>query len=1128
MRLRTLYRRSLVHYWRAHVAVALGVVAGTATLTGALLVGDSMRGSLREAALERLGRIDFALVAPRFFREGLAGEIANPPTRVCPVILTRGGTTHAKSRVAVQHVNVIGGNEPFWHLSDVRSESRTMSPAGRVILNETLARELRASPGDDVLLRLGKPSAVSTETLLGRRDDTTLTLRLAVRSVIPATNLGAFSLAPGQALARNAYVPLAILQRAFRQANRVNALLVDAPGEDAGALSAVLKQHLKLDDLGLRLRVDEQHNYIALESQAYLLEPAIEEVARATAQAINLQTTAVLAYLANTIAVEARPAAVVPYSIVAAVDPPTEVLRFLTEGDDTAAALAPGEILLNEWAARDLAARRGDRIRLTYYVAGPLGHLPIEDAAFRLRGVVRLEGAAADPGFTPEYPGVTDSDSLADWDPPFPIDLRQIRDKDEAYWDEYRTTPKAFVSLADGQRLWATEADRLGRLTSLRLHPGPGEALETTRAAFERAFLDRVDPAQVGLSFDAVRERALAASRGTTDFGALFIGFSFFLIASAALLVALLFRLGVERRSGEVGLLLALGFTPGRVARLPLAEGVVLAAIGAVIGLAAARGYAWLMLTGLRSWWADAVNTPFLRLHDSPMSYAVGLAASLVVAFLSIAWSLHGLARRPARALLAGAIQSGRLTARGRRRTAAAVITLSAFGLAGVLSTLGLLTSATSQAVAFFCSGAALLIACLAGVAYWLNAEAHAVVRGAGITTLWRLGVRNARRRRGRSLLTAGLIACATFVIAALQAMRLQAPTQVLAKESGTGGFTLFAESAVPLPSDLNTASGRAALNLTAVEDELAGVNFFSFRLRDGDETSCLNLYRPTRPRLLGASDAMIERGGFAFSDTLAESEGEAQDPWTLLYRDFPDGAVPVIADEAAVLWQLHLALGDDLVVTDERGRDVRLRIVALLKGSFLQGELIIAENHFTRLFPSIAGHAFFLIDARPEEAQRVDEALEAGLTDFSFAVTSTQQRLAELLVVQNTYLSTFQTLGGLGLLLGTIGLAAVLLRNVWERRSELALMQALGFSRAALGWLVLSESAVLVAVGLAAGLLSAGLVVTPHVISRGTTVPWSSLLLMFVAVFATGMLAGIAALVPALRARLLPSLRSE
>lgn len=1128
VRLGTLYQRSLTHHWRAHLAVVLGVIAGTAALTGALLVGDSMRGSLRQAALGRLGRVDYALLTPRFFREAIADEIATTadprhgPARVCPAIIARGGATHVQSRASAQRVNLIGADERFWQLGEPHAADQAMPRTGRVvILNEPLAEELRARPGDEILLRIGKPSAISTDMLLGRRDDTTLTLRLTVHGVIPAASLGAFSLSPRQALPKNAYVPLATLQRALQRPARANALLIEARRDNAQpadvaveALGVLLKQHLRLEDLGLRLRVDPERRYLALESEAFLLEPAVEHAARAAAAANGTPITGVLAYLANTIAVDARPDAAIPYSVVAALE---------------GGAPAPGQIVINEWAARDLQAAPGEHLRLSYYVVGPHGQLRTEEATFRLQRITELRGTAAGAGFTPEYPGVTDTESLADWDPPFPIDLRRIRDQDEAYWDRYRTTPKAFVSLADGQRLWATQPERLGRLTSLRLRPPPADDLETTQAGFERAFLTRIDPARVGLSFEPLRARALAASRGSTDFGALFLGFSFFLIVSAAMLVALLFRLGVERRSREVGLLLALGFPPRCIARLLLAEGLLLAGIGAAVGLAAARGYAWLMLVGLRTWWAEAVNTPFLHLHDSATSYAIGYLVSLLVACVSIAWSLRGITRLPARALLAGAIQSGRPTARGRHAPVAAIIALGSIGAAALLSTLTLLTDAVSQSVAFFCGGTALLIASLSGLRFWLEVEPRTAVHTAGLTAMLRLGVRNARRRVGRSMLTAGLIASATFVIAALQAMRLEVPAPTSAKQSGTGGFALFAESTVPLPFDLNTPAGRAALNLTpAAQEALADARFIPFRLRDGDETSCLNLYRPTEPRLLGATEAMIERGGFVFSATLAESEPERENPWTLLGRELPDGTIPVIADEAAVLWQLHSTLGGELVITDERGRDRRLQVVALLKGSFLQGELIIGEEHFTRLFPSLAGNAFHLIETPPQRAREIEETLERELAEFGLAAGSTRRRLAELLVVQNTYLSTFQTLGGLGLLLGTLGLAAVLLRNVWERRSELALLSTLGFSRLGLGWLVLSENAVLVAAGLLAGLLSAGLVIAPHAAARQAALPWPSLLLMFVAVFATGMLAGLVALIPALRARLLPTLRSE
>jgi hypothetical protein len=62
--------RSLTFYARSHAAVALGAAIGSAALIGALVVGDSVRGSLREFALARLGATHLALASnDRFFRE---------------------------------------------------------------------------------------------------------------------------------------------------------------------------------------------------------------------------------------------------------------------------------------------------------------------------------------------------------------------------------------------------------------------------------------------------------------------------------------------------------------------------------------------------------------------------------------------------------------------------------------------------------------------------------------------------------------------------------------------------------------------------------------------------------------------------------------------------------------------------------------------------------------------------------------------------------------------------------------------------------------------------------------------------------------------------------------------------
>ncbi|MCX7826774.1 MAG: ABC transporter permease, partial [Verrucomicrobiae bacterium] len=242
--------------------------------------------------------------------------------------------------------------------------------------------------------------------------------------------------------------------------------------------------------------------------------------------------------------------------------------------------------------------------------------------------------------------------------------------------------------------------------------------------------------------------------------------------------------------------------------------------------------------------------------------------------------------------------------------------------------------------------------------------------------------------------------------------------------------------------------------------------------MRPGDDTSCLNLYAPEKPRILGATDTMIERGGFRFAATLATTPAEKENPWLLLRRDFGPGVVPALGDANSVRWILHSGLGQDFPITNERGETVRLRFVALLSGSVFQSELIVSEAHFLRLFPSQSGYSFFLIETPPGRERPMARALEESLSDHGMDATPTADRLASFAVVENTYLATFQTLGGLGLVLGTLGLGAILLRNVLERRGELALLRALGFRQRALAALVLAENGFLLALGLILSLI--------------------------------------------------------
>jgi ABC-type antimicrobial peptide transport system permease subunit len=190
---------------------------------------------------------------------------------------------------------------------------------------------------------------------------------------------------------------------------------------------------------------------------------------------------------------------------------------------------------------------------------------------------------------------------------------------------------------------------------------------------------------------------------------------------------------------------------------------------------------------------------------------------------------------------------------------------------------------------------------------------------------------------------------------------------------------------------------------------------------------------------------------------------------------------------------------------------------------------MLMSQDHFRALFPEQEGSQLMLVETEPAQALDVASEIENALTDFGADAASTAARLAEFHRVENTYLSTFQTLGGLGLLLGTVGLATVVLRNVLERRRELALLGAVGYRRRHFLLMVAAENTLLLSGGLVAGALCAGLAIAPAIAERGGRIPLTSggALLLF-AVFVTGLLSSVVATRAATRGPLLESLRSE
>lgn len=1171
---RTLAWSSVKHYWRTSLAVIFAVAVATAVLVGALVVGSSMRGSLRAMTLERLGKVDEVLLSRGFFSESLAEQLqksaseSQVPRQVEPLILFPAASlerSEGNSPRRAQRISALGIRDSFWSLSSEPLSVPSLQ-SDEIVLNRAVADELGvtdqevAAKSALVTLRIPKPSLLPGDSSLGKKRDLVESLvRLRVVAIVDNRGLGRFALEPSQSLARNAYLSLETLQDALADSalrhkpntQQVNALLLAGQGsgnslpEPLSLKSLAKGWQPDLADLGLKLKRVTQadpigsapvFDYLSLTTEQLVFE---DSLATQVEQLVP-QATRVLTYLVNeTTKADAAAGKGIPYSMFSALPIGAE---FPLQSVDGQLLQTPSdeELILNEWAATDLKAQPGDLIRLKYFEPESTHGQQVElTKELRLKAIAKLTRparpfqakrtgppvpaefsqrptAANDPDLTPEVPGLTDSDSIENWDLPFET-TGKIRRADDEYWDEYRTTPKGFVSPALAEKIWGS---RFGKVTGFRIPIAAGE--ETVREGLRDAWQAR--PELFGWNLLPVKRLGLQAASGSTPFDGLFLGLSLFVIASALILTSLLFRLGLDQRAQQLGLLAAIGFPGGATIRLWCVEVLLLGSCGAVLGALAGIAYARLIIWALTTLWVGAISRPFLQLYVDWPIVVGGALLGLFVSLLTIVWSIWKAQRVPARELLSGRAEANTdsATSRSRWQIALAIGLLAgACGLSFLATRLG----GDSQAGAFMGAGFLVLVALLLGLRVWLRTPPQRDrVSGMGPRTLAWL---NTRRNPRRTLLTVGLIAVATFLIVAISSFRLRP------KEDATGGMNWIAESAQPIFADLSTTAG---------QDEILGErldankwrSFYSLRVKPGQDASCNNLYQATQPKVLGVPAAWIERFDksgitpMAWAGSLAATAEQKSNPWRLL-----DGAgerksnepIPCVIDKNTAMYSLKIySVGQTYRVQYDSGENLTFKVVGFLDNSLLQGSLIISEGDFVRAFPYLSGYRMFLIDGEESAVRTVADSL----ADEGFDPRTSLSLLDQLMAVQNTYLSAFQALGGLGLLLGTLGLAAVQLRSIFERRRELALMQALGYRLPTLAGQLFWEQAWVLLAGLAIGLAAAAAATVPHLLVGMATVPWGWLLGMFALIAAVGLLSGLLAARSIMRLPLVGSLRGE
>ncbi len=1039
----TLIMRSIRYHWRLHLGLLAGTFIVCAALSGALVVGDSVRQTLYGIAEARLGNVGYALDwGNRYFESALADAMEEAPatkdgSQVVAALGLRGVVERPPDYIgAARRINrawVYGVDVGFWSLAPDPASISLPGPQ-EALINEAMARTLSVEAGDDIVLRMPRPSIMPLDAPLARGGDSdTAVARARVLAVLTDLQWGRFSLSTDQTSPYNLFVDREWLGDVLELGGKANLLLADKT-IGAERLAERLKNAWQLETIGLGLH-EHPSGIVQLTSERIFIEEAF---VRAAAHLGNARPT--LSYLVNSISAGDRDT---PYSFVVAGAAPKDTPE--------------GAVCINQWLADALDVVPGDPVEISWSEPLPSGDYAERRAEARVHRVIPMEDLPLERDLAPRFPGLSDVDSCRDWDIGLPLDDDKLLDKEnEAYWKDYGQTPKLLTSFETGSAWWGS---RFGAVTAIRFD------MDATNAdALSQRLRDVLAPEEIGLVFLSVREQALQAVEQALDFGMLFVGMSIFLIAAALILLALLHVHGLQTRVREMGILLAIGWRRRRVATLLALESLPSLVAGMLLGAPGGVVYARLMLYGLVRFWPDAVAGTPLRYHASAAAMVQGALITVFCVLVVIVICVARVSRKHARELLEREFTSTMQPVGKRGFLYPLMIAAGIFGL--LLSLYhALWASPDNPVVWFFLSGICALFTALA--AYGLFLRALARQPAPSYPRLRRIMASQLARRGSRSLGVAAVTGCGVFMVLSVSAMQAAMTFEPEVPYSGAGGFSVFATTMAPVGAN---EEGMLGFSRDAI---------VPLRLWDGDDAGCLNLNRAQRPRLYGINpEAMISREAFAYP-------GEVEALWSLLDMPLEDGVVPaLVGDTDTALWGLqaktHPAHGTEFEYRDDAGGTFHVRTVGRLpmRLSLFQGALLISEDHFTRRFPHEGGYRAFLVNAPDAEGAAAQLNRDHGRLGME-AVTSLE-RLRAFHAVERAYLAMFLALGGLGLMLGAGGAAVVALRTLGERRAEFALFVAVGYEPRVVRHMALIENAWLVITGIIIGGAASTLAILP------------------------------------------------
>ncbi|MDH6303726.1 putative ABC transport system permease protein [Parabacteroides sp. PF5-5] len=982
MKFSDLSYKNIRFYTRYYRLIAVAVLIAVTVIVGSLVVGDSVRTTLVKRVTERLGNTESILFSRQSFMDEKLADSPLFDGSARGMLLTNGFISQNGKLVPVF----------VWGVDDIPISG------GAAKVNPALLKELGQEKPDAIILRLPASGLVPSGSLFVTENYTS-SMRLAYDGLVSLEEGGNISMKNEQLIPLNIFVNRKELAEAMETEGKINLILSDKKVSEEE-----LKQVWNYSFSGLFITQKEGFTEISSD-RVFLQEKVVETISRN-----NREPNRLFSYLANAIE---RDSTSIPYSFVTAMD------RYKGE------VLQKDEIILSDYSANRLQAKPGDWVTVSYFTSQDLKTLKTEKLSLLVKKIVPLSELQEDKSLSADFPGLSNVERCTDWDSDLPIDMSLISDEDEAYWEQYRSTPKAILSYEAVAGHWG---NAYGNATAVRmLNTAPD--------------LSELQSDMFGIQLIHPREAGLYAAKNGVDFSSLFLALGFFIIVSAMLLLIIPLSEMLYQRRHEIALLKSLGYTQKRITRILWTEAAPVVLASSVGGVILGILYTSLIMWLLGNVWKGATHTEGFAVYPHLLTIALGFLVGILLSL----WLL--------RRTIVRSLKDKKVDNKRRKH--------SLKYKKGLAITASILALAVSGFNFFFLQSVILFV--LVGIiligtaALWGD---YLICRNGTPSTnsftseklIWSTLLANKKQ----AILSFVTLTMGVFIVFSVGLNRKGFADSSQIK-TGTGGFSLWCESSVPVYHNMSTQAGREKLSLTALPDDAEIMQCLRY---SADDASCLNLNKVSTPTVLGVDmDALLTH------DFRIE-----QNPYPL--NEVQD-VYPALVDATVLTWSLGMALGDTLFYEGDRGQRVGIRLSGTLSNSIFQGHILIDKKYFSDIWEETSGSEVFLLKVDESQREEVKTLLSQALNEYGVRVTTTNDRLKQFNSVTDTYLTIFLTLGGLGLLVGIMSFIIVIRKNLSMRRKEIELYKTLGFTHQKIEQTLYKENVLIPLYAIATGVIS-------------------------------------------------------